>query len=102
MIYSTSDSIKPITITKATKSYKNCYFHKINNLRLKTDKFELPYRYSDKYNKITITMPVDNPIYLTGTHYFGFFHVFRHMFFDIRTSIHKYISVFYSYIMGVS
>ena len=41
-------------------------------------------------------------IYLTGTHYFGFFHVFRHMFFDIRTSIHKYISVFYSYIMGVS
>ena len=63
MIYSTSDSIKPITITKATKSYKNCYFHKINNLRLKTDKFELPYRYSDKYNKITITMPVDNPIY---------------------------------------
>ena len=41
-------------------------------------------------------------LYLTGTHYFGFFHVFRHMFFDIRTSIHKYISVFYSYIMGVS
>ena len=63
MIYSTSDRIEPITITKATKSYKNCYFHKINNLRLKTDKFELPYRYSDKYNKITITMPIENPIY---------------------------------------
>lgn len=74
MIYSTSDSIEPIIITKATKSYKNCYFHKIKTsttsrdskeslLRLKTDKFELPYRYSDKYNKITITMPIENPIY---------------------------------------
>lgn len=68
MLYSTSDSealseghsIKPITITKATKSYKNCMFHKINDLRLKTDKFTLPFNYSDNYNKITITMPVDD------------------------------------------
>ena len=74
MIYSTTDTIKPITITKATKSYKNCYFHKIKTsttsrdskeslLRLKTDRFELPYKYSDKFDKITITMPRDNPVY---------------------------------------
>lgn len=74
MIYSTTDTIQPITITKATKSYKNCYFHKIKTsttsrdskeslLRLKTDRFELPYKYSDKFDKITITMPVDNPVY---------------------------------------
>ena len=41
-------------------------------------------------------------VYLTGTHYFGFFLVFRHMFFDIRTPFHKSLSVFYSYIKGVS
>lgn len=74
MIYSTTDTIQPITITKATKSYKNCYFHKIRTsttsrdskeslLRLKTDRFELPYKYSDKFDKITITMPVEHPIY---------------------------------------
>ena len=72
MLYSTSDSIKPIIITKATKSYKNCMYHKINEqlrsncgdaphpLRLKTDKFTLPFNYSDKFNKITITMPITN------------------------------------------
>lgn len=72
MLYSTSDTIKPITITKATKVYKNCMYHKINEqsrsdcgdakhpLRLKTDKFTLPYNYSDKFNKITITMPISN------------------------------------------
>lgn len=61
MLYSTSDSIQPITITKATKVYKNCMYHKINEqLRLKTDKFKLPYNYSDNFNKITITMPISN------------------------------------------
>ena len=68
MLYSTSDSealsgghsIKPITITKATKVYKNCMYHIIQDVRLKTDKFTLPYNYSDKFNKITITMPISN------------------------------------------
>lgn len=68
MIYSTSDSIEPITITKATKSYKNCMYHKINDLRLKTDKFTLPYNYSDKFNKITITMPISNPTIYDSIH----------------------------------
>ena len=88
MLYSTSDSealsgghsIKPITITKATKSYKNCMYHKINEqsrsdcgdakhpLRLKTDKFTLPYNYSDNFNKITITMPISNPTIYNDIH----------------------------------
>ena len=68
MLYSTSDTIKPITITKATKSYKNCMFHKINDLRLKTDKFTLPYNYSDKYDKISITMPVDDSTIYDSIH----------------------------------
>ena len=59
-MYSTKDTIKPLTITKATQSYKNCKFHKINGLRLQTDKFKLPYDYSEKFDKITITMPVEN------------------------------------------
>lgn len=80
MLYSTSDSIQPITITKATKSYKNCMYHKINEqsrsdcgdalhpLRLKTDKFTLPFNYSDKFNKITITMPISNPAIYNDIH----------------------------------
>ena len=73
MLYSTSDTIKPIIITKATKSYKNCMYHKINGdakhpLRLKTDKFTLPYNYSDKFNKITITMPISNPAIYNDIH----------------------------------
>ena len=76
MLYSTSDSealsgghtIKPITITKATKVYKNCMYHKINNVRLKTDKFTLPYNYSDNFNKITITMPISNPAIYNDIH----------------------------------
>lgn len=76
MLYSTSDSealsgghsIKPITITKATKVYKNCMYHKINDVRLKTDKFTLPYNYSDKFNKITITMPISNPAIYNDIH----------------------------------
>ena len=68
MLYSTSDSIKPISITKGTKVYKNCMYHKINDLRLKTDKFTLPYNYSDKFNKITITMPISNPTIYNDIH----------------------------------
>lgn len=69
MLYSTSDTIKPITITKATKVYKNCMYHKINEqLRLKTDKFTLPYNYLDKFNKITITMPISNPTIYNDIH----------------------------------
>lgn len=69
MLYSTSDSIKPITITKATKVYKNCMYHKINEqLRLKTDKFTLPFNYLDKFNKITITMPISNPAIYNDIH----------------------------------
>lgn len=64
MLYSTSDTIKPIIITKATKVYKNCMYHKINDVRLKTDKFTLPFNYSDNFNKITITMPINNPTIL--------------------------------------
>ena len=68
MLYSTSDTIKPITITKATKSYKNCMYHRIQDVRLKTDKFTLPYNYSDKFNKITITMPISNPTIYNDIH----------------------------------
>ena len=76
MLYSTSDSealsgghsIKPITITKATKVYKNCMYHKIQDVRLKTDKFTLPFNYSDKFNKITITMPISNPAIYNDIH----------------------------------
>ena len=68
MLYSTSDTIKPITITKATKVYKNCMYHKINDLRLKTDKFTLPFNYSDKFNKITIIMPISNPAIYNDIH----------------------------------
>lgn len=68
MLYSTSDTIKPITITKATKSYKNCMYHKINDVRLKTDKFTLPFNYSDKFNKITITMPISNSTIYNDIH----------------------------------
>ena len=68
MLYSTSDSIQPIIITKATKSYKNCMYHKINDVRLKTDKFTLPYNYSDNFNKITITMPISNPAIYNDIH----------------------------------
>ena len=68
MLYSTSDSIKPITITKATKVYKNCMYHKIQDVRLKTDKFTLPFNYSDKFNKTTITMPISNPTIYNDIH----------------------------------
>ena len=80
MLYSTSDTIKPIIITKATKSYKNCMYHKINEqsrsdcgdalhpLRLKTDKFTLPFNYSDKFNKTTITMPISNQAIYNDIH----------------------------------
>lgn len=68
MLYSTSDAIKPIIITKATKVYKNCKYHKINDVRLKTDKFTLPFNYSDKFNKITITMPISNPAIYNDIH----------------------------------
>lgn len=76
MLYSTSDSealsgghsIKPITITKATKVYKNCMYHIIQDVRLKTDKFTLPYNYSDKFNKITITMPISNQAIYNDIH----------------------------------
>ena len=80
MLYSTTDSIQPIIITKATKSYKNCMYHRIQEqsrsdcgdakhpLRLKTDKFTLPYNYSDKFNKITITMPISNPTIYNDIH----------------------------------
>lgn len=68
MLYSTSDSIKPITITKATKVYKNCMYHIIQDVRLKTDKFTLQYNYSDKFNKITITMPISNPAIYNDIH----------------------------------
>ena len=68
MLYSTTDTIKPIIITKATKSYKNCMYHKIQDVRLKTDKFTLPFNYSDKFNKITITMPISNPAIYNDIH----------------------------------
>lgn len=68
MLYSTSDTIKPITITKATKSYKNCMYHRIQDVRLKTDKFTLPFNYSDKFNKITITMPISNSTIYNDIH----------------------------------
>lgn len=68
MLYSTSDQIKPITITKATKSYKNCMYHRIQDVRLITDTFTLPYNYSDKFNKITITMPISNPTVYDDIH----------------------------------
>lgn len=68
MLYSTSDTIKPIIITKATKVYKNCMYHRINDVRLKTDKFTLPFNYSDKFNKTTITMPISNPTIYNDIH----------------------------------
>lgn len=68
MLYSTSDTIKPISITKGTKVYKNCMYHKIQDVRLKTDKFTLPFNYSDKFNKITITMPISNPAIYNDIH----------------------------------
>ena len=68
MLYSTSDTIQPIIINKATKSYKNCMYHRIQDVRLKTDKFTLPFNYSDKFNKITITMPISNPTIYNDIH----------------------------------
>jgi len=43
-------------------------YHKIQDVRLKTDKFTLPFNYSDKFNKITITMPISNSTIYNDIH----------------------------------